>query len=100
MRNGPYSDPHNPLPLGPIEVTKTDKITSLQQISCCIFTDSPLGGFCAGGSPGNLRYKIKKYLEEIDHEYNGDNVILALWKLDYIDLNKIYKSDKKDTDNV
>lgn len=57
---------------------------------CCIMTDSPIGGFCAGGPQGNLRYRIKKYLEEIDHKYSADNVILALWELGYIDLKKIY----------
>ena len=66
-----------------------DKISMIKS-QCCVMTNSSLGGFCAGGEKAGLKYKVKKYLEEIEHEYNADNVILALFELRYIDYNKIW----------
>ena len=59
---------------------------------CCIY---PPGGFCAGGEKQGLRAKVIRHLEETEQEYNGDNAILALFKLGYIDYDKIWERKQK-----
>ena len=56
---------------------------------CCTY---PPGGFCAGGEKAGLRSKVMKYLEDKNQEYDGDNAILALFDLGYIDYNKIWRN--------
>ncbi len=56
-------------------------------VSCCTY---PPGGFCAGGEKQALKSKVKQLLEDEKKEYNGDNVILALFDMNYIDYDKIW----------
>ncbi len=56
-------------------------------VSCCTY---PPGGFCAGGEKQALKSKVKQLLEDEKKEYNGDNVILALFDMNYIDYDKMW----------
>ena len=47
---------------------------------CC----SHPAGFCAGSREQALKTVVKEYLEKEDKEYDGDNVILALFNMAYI----------------
>ena len=70
--------------VGGINFSKLKSYTT----ACCTY---PPGGFCAGGEKQGLRHKVKEHLKEKGEEYTGDNVILALFDMNYIDYNKIWK---------
>lgn len=47
-----------------------------------------------------MRYKVRKHLEKEGKEYTADNVILALWDMNYIDLDKIYSKKEVEYETV